>query len=299
MTGSEPEVWHGCHGVRATGAESERFGLCQGEPLATVQVRLGRPAGTGPRELWSQQLPNGDIQRFTEHPSGDVVLEIGPGHRVSLSPGADAVTTAEPSDWVATQLVASFIFPFLVSGDRALVLHAAAACRSGAAVVIAGPGGTGKSSSLVALAEAGWTPLSEDVCVLDLAGPLPVVWPGPPWVRRLHGEPGPRGSTVLFESSEKTAWDLGGFRHAPGPTPVREVLIVQPPEAGVVASRTRLHPGDAIRAVAAHAVWLGDARESGRHLFGGVAEVAARIPVSAVRMPRSDTWTESLLRLVG
>jgi len=294
----ESAPWPGCHGVRVRGNDATRFGHCRGEPLAAVEVDPGIPARPGAVELWSQPLPTGDLQRLSTGPNGDVVLELGSDRRVSLSPQSGVVTVGEPFDWVGLQLVASYILPFLVAGDRTLVLHAAAACRSGRAVLIAGPGGTGKSSSLVGLAEAGWTPLSEDVCVIDLAGPEPVVWPGPPWVRRRHGEAGPAGAEVLFESSEKTAWDLGPLRQAPGPTPVAGLVVLERPVPGAYPVRRILQAGEAIGALAPHAVWLGDREETGRRLFGPVSEAVARIPVSVLRLPVRDDWIDLLVSIL-
>ena len=290
--------WPGCHGVRLAGGGGG-FGDCLGKPLAELEIRVGDPAATGSPLLWSQQMPDGSVQRATVGAGGEFVLETGPDHRVSLSSARDVVTVEEPFGWVETQLVASFVIPFLLAGAKTLVLHAAAACRNGGAVLIAGPGGTGKSSSLVGLVEAGWAPLSEDVCVVDLSGPEPVVWPGPPWVRRHHGEPGPRGSRVLFESSEKTAWDVAPFREASGPVPVAGLVVLARPVPGARPERVGIRGGETIGALAPHAVWLGDSREAGRRLFAPVAEAAARIPVSELRLPLAENWVDLLLPLLG
>lgn len=295
--GQAADTWPGCHGVRVAGGQG-RFGESTGSPLADIEIRVGEPAEPGRRVLWSQALPDGSMQRATTGSGGEYVVEVGPLHRVSLSRAEGVVTAADPVDWVETQLVASFVIPFLVSGGRTLVLHAAAASRSGQAVIFAGPGGTGKSSSLVGLAEAGWAPLSEDVCVIDLSGPEPLVWPGPPWVRRMHGEPGPRGSKAMFESSEKTAWDLGPFRVAPAPAPVAGIFLLDAPSTGAQTERTALGRGEAVGALAPHAVWLGDGRETGRRLFGPVTVVASRVPVSVLRLPRRRDWVDLLVRLL-
>lgn len=297
-TTSIADSWPGCHGVHVVGS-GERLGVCRGEPLTHVEVKVGRPASPGPDELWSQPQPGGGSQRSTLSHDRNLVLELDGEPRVSLSPDRAAVTVAEPFGWVEAQLVASFIFPYMVSSERTLVLHAAAAERDGKAVLIAGPGGTGKSSSLIGLVDEGWTPLSEDVCTIDLAGQHPTVWPGPPWVRRRHGEQGPKQAPVLFESSEKTAWDIRGFRNAPGPTPVAELVILEPPLPGVPPKRTPLATGQTIGALAPHAVWLGDTRETGRRLFGPVAVAASRIPVSLLRLPVRDDWTDLLISMLG
>lgn len=297
MTAAAGKSWPGCHGVGVTGV-GDRLGACRGQAIADVEVKVGAPSRPGPDELWSQLQPGGGSQRCSLSSEGDIVLELGDDPRVSLSPDRAVVTVAEPFDWVQAQLVASFILPFLATSDRTLVLHAAAAARSGKAVLIAGPGGTGKSSSLVGLVDHGWTPLSEDVCTIDFTGTEPLVWPGPPWVRRRHGERGPEGAPVLFESSEKTAWDVSTFRDAPAPVPVTELIILEPPFPGEHPTRTVLQPVQAIKALAPHAVWLGDARETARRLFGPVAEAAARIPVSSLRLPLRDDWIDLLVSIL-
>ena len=278
---------------------ARRFGDCMGNPLADLEVRVGLPAAAGSSPLWAQRMPDGSMQRATVGPAGEFVLETGPDHRVSLSAAGDVVTVPESFGWVETQLVASFVMPFLLAGAKTLVLHAAAACGNGGAVLIAGPGGTGKSSSLVGLVDAGWAPLSEDVCVVDLSGSEPLVWPGPPWLRRHHGEPGPRGSRVLFESSEKTAWDVAPFRHAMGPVPVAALVLLGRPLPGARPERVALRRGDAIGALAPHAVWLGDSGEASRRLFAPVAEAAARIPVSELRLPLAENWLDLLVPLLA
>lgn len=296
--GSEPGHWPGCHGVRLVGGD-RRFGDCRGNPLAELEIRVGPPAAAGSSVLWAQHMPDGSVQRATVGAAGEFVLETGPDHRVSLSAAGDVVTVSESFGWVETQLVTSFVMPYLLAGAKTLVLHAAAACRNGGAVLIAGPGGTGKSSSLVGLVDAGWAPLSEDVCVVDLSGPEPLAWPGPPWVRRHHGEPGPRGSRVLFESSEKTAWDVGHLRDATGPIPVTALVLLRPPVPGARPERVEIGRGEAIGALAPHAVWLGDSQEAARQLFAPVAEAATKIPVSELRLPRAEDWLDLLVPLIG
>lgn len=297
MKVQRPDSWAGCHGMRVYGDEVHRFGRCTGGPLDAVEIRSGVPAAPGSTELWSQPLPTGDVQRMSTGNDGDVVLELG-GRRVSVSRERRAVTVGEPFDWVGAQLVASFILPLLASDKKTLVLHASAACRSEGAVVLTGPGGCGKSSSLVGLVDAGWTPLSEDVCVMDFAEKQPRVWPGPPWIRRLHGEAGPAGAPVLFETSEKTAWDLAPFRDAPGPVPVVSVVVLGAALPGGDPSLRTLTSGEAIGALAPHAVWLGDRELTGRRLFGPVADAATRIPVSALRLPIRDDWVDLLVSLI-
>ena len=57
--------------------------------------------------------------------------------------------------------------------------------------------------------------------------------------------------------------------------------------------------GDAIGALAPHAVWLGDSGEASRRLFAPVAEAAARIPVSELRLPLAEDWLDLLVPLLA
>jgi hypothetical protein len=191
----------------------------------------------------------------------------------------------------------SFALPLLIEPLPVLVFHGAAVARGGRAILLMGPGGTGKSSSLVGLVDAGWTAISEDVCVVDLGGPgAPRVWPGPPWVRRHHGEAGPAGATKMFTTSEKTAWDLTPWQ-ARGALPVVGAVIMQPP-AGDAPQWTPTDRATAIGLLAGHAVWLGDQETRGRHLFERVVAAAARIPVATLQMPRGADWLDHLVETV-
>jgi hypothetical protein len=197
---------------------------------------------------------------------------------------------------VQRQLVASFGVPMLLHGHDVLLVHGSACARDGEAIVVCADSGSGKSSMLVRLVDDGWRSLSEDLCTIDLREPQrPRVWPGPPWVRVAHGEPGPRGASVAFESADKTAWDLTGA-HARGPVDLARVVLLEPPGGDEPTIDAMAH-ADALGALARHAVWLQDADERGRRLFEPVAKVAATVPAVRVRLPRRDGWRDAVPEL--
>jgi energy-coupling factor transporter ATP-binding protein EcfA2 len=64
-------------------------------------------------------------------------------------------------------------FHWFAHTHQAVVAHTAAFSLNGQAILVAGPGGSGKSTLSAAAAEAGLTVLAEDLCWVDLAGNLP------------------------------------------------------------------------------------------------------------------------------
>ncbi len=59
-----------------------------------------------------------------------------------------------------------------------LVLHASAVAGADGAVAVAAHSGTGKSTTAGALVSRGYSLLTDDVLAVDLAGAVPVIWPG-------------------------------------------------------------------------------------------------------------------------
>jgi hypothetical protein len=134
------------------------------------------------------------------------------------------------------------------------------------------------------------------VCVIDLAPAVPRVWPGPPWVRRSHDEPGPAGAAARFVTSEKTAWDLTPWRTEEARTVTN--LIVLEPGGGEKPRWTPLDHAAAVNLLAGHAVWLGHPGERVRQLFGPVVTAAGRIPMATLRLPRDPRWVDQLVRVL-
>jgi hypothetical protein len=67
------------------------------------------------------------------------------------------------------------LHPWLASAGLQIVHAAAVAPPGGAAILLAGPGGSGKSTTALAALEAGWDYLGDDLCVIR-GGPKPEVF---------------------------------------------------------------------------------------------------------------------------
>ncbi len=299
-----PEApWRGCHGVRLHGAELD-LGTACGTPLADASVEtiagLSRPLpDTAP--LWEASASIGGMtvaQRAWRRDDGSLVVHTDAGAAVDVDLDAGRVTVEAARPEVAAQLVATYALPLLVQHTASLVLHASAAVRPGAgAVLVCGRSGRGKSSTLVGLVDAGWAPISEDLAAVDLRAAPPVVWPGPPWVRRPRRDPGPRGASARFETPDKTAWDLAPVQ-VRAAVPVERIVVLDEP-GGDAPRRTPVSRADAVALVAPHAVWLGAQSEVAARLFPSVLRVTAAVEIERVRVPRSAAWLDDVVALLS
>jgi hypothetical protein len=299
MTQRGEPLWPGCHGVRVHSEHDLGLGYCRGEPLAEVTLEIGPVARSAGRRVWSVAPEHPDRGALSgvdaslyRDPDGRLTLQAGDDARLTVSADRRRILMRPPLDAVQLQLVASIALPLAVADRSLLVLHAAAVATQGRAVIIAGVRGAGKSSSLVGLTDAGWSPVSEDVCVLEQVSGGVWVWPGPPWVRRHDGEPGPVGSAKLFAGGGKSAWDITARRPIE-PVPVERLVVLEPPDG----SAPRWQPVDrpvVVEVLAEHAVWLGDQAERGRGLFSPLLQLTGQVPVAQLRLPSSADWLEVL-----
>jgi hypothetical protein len=280
--------WPGCHGVRLDGPPMH-LGVSSGVPLAFATIVLGDVAPADGTRLWSQP---GEAATLARRDDGRLVLS-GPTATALEIDRRDAVITVAPGDAaVQRQLVASFAVPLLLHGHGVLLVHGSACALDGDAIVVCADSGSGKSNVLVRMIDDGWQAISEDLCAIDLRGDTTCVWPGPPWVRVAHGEPGPRDGSITFESSDKVAWDVSGSQ-ATEPTKLARIVLLDPP-GGDVAETAVLTRPDALRALARHAVWLEDPDQRGRRLFEPVARVVSKVPVVRLRLPRRAEWRDAV-----
>jgi hypothetical protein len=299
MTRGAGSHWPGCHGVWVRSASDLGLGYCRGEPLAEVVLDIGPVERSDGQQVWTvapehhdHPTPSDSDASLYRDSDGRLTLQAGDVAHLTVSADRRRIVVRAPLDPVRLQLVASVGLPLALAERSLLVLHAAAVAIEGRAVVIAGVRGAGKSSSLVGLTDAGWAPLTEDVCVLEQVPSGIRVWPGPPWVRRHEGEPGPAGSAELFAGGGKSAWDIGARRPF-DPMPVVQLVVLQPPGGAAPRWQPLDRPG-AVEVLAEHAVWLGDQAERGQRLFGPVLQLAGQVPVARLRLPSSADWLDVL-----
>jgi hypothetical protein len=299
MTQGGGPVWQGCHGVRVRSDGDLGLGYCRGEPLADVVLEIGPVERSDGERVWTVSPERPDEGGLSDldaslyrDPDGRLTLQAGDDARLTVSADRRQLLVRPPLDPVQLQLVASIALPLVVAERSLLVLHAAVVASEGRAVIIAGARGAGKSSSLVGLTDAGWAPVSEDVCMLEQDADGVRVWPGPPWVRRHDGEPGPVGSAELFAGGGKSAWDIGATRPV-DPLPVVQLVVLEPPGGSVPRWQPLDRPG-VVEVLAEHAVWLGDQAERGQRLFSPILQLTRQVPVAQLRLPSSADWLDVL-----
>jgi hypothetical protein len=291
-------AWRGCHGVRLREAPPVELGQCHGTPLADATLSIGpvpEPVGD---ELWRLAADVDTAagrthaeQRLWLEPDGSIVLRTNRGAALAVDAAARTITASGPDDGAVAQLVATYGFPLLLQPLDVVVVHAAAVVRGDQAVLVAGPSGSGKSSTLVRLVEAGWQAVSEDLCSVDLRGGAPVVWPGPPWVRRLRGEPGPDGAVRRFDTLDKVVWDIAPWQTSVPARVERIVLLDRPGDRTEINDVPR---ATALALLADHALWLGRPSEESRVLFPRLARLSADVPVVRLRLPRTPSWLDDV-----
>jgi hypothetical protein len=287
----------GCHGVRLEPAsQGAAFGTTTGSPLATLAIGDGPEPGAvalaGSTALWRAETaaPDGRpvANAMWRTPDGALVTVIDERPVLWMSGARDATTVAPLGDALLLQLVSTFAAPLAAQRAGALVLHAAAAVRDGRAVVVCAHSGTGKSSVMTALADAGWQPLTEDLLAIEVdATGAPRAWPGPPWVRLAPGLPGPVGAEERFRVTDKVAWGLEG--HCDAPAPIAHLVVLEPPSSEPSVCEP-MDAGPAVAAIAPHAPWYEDPDERGPALFGHAVALTRGVPVSRLRLRRSPDW---------
>lgn len=285
------------------GGDAPDVGRASGEPIAGAVVRVSDvPPPSGP-ELWRlhDETDAGGgrraIDRWLCRQDGSLVIHASEGPSLAVETATDTVTIEPGADVITRQLIASFAVPLVLNAHDVLVLHASTVAKNGRALVVCGPSGSGKSSALVRMVDAGWQAVTEDVCAIDLRGDAPMVWPGPPWVRKAYGEPGPVGATLRFETPDKAAWDLEPWQPL-GPLSVARLVFLDPPGGDSPQWRPLSQP-EAVRDLAGHAAWLADPADASRRLFPLALELTKHVEAVHLRLPRSNSWLEGLPDVLG
>jgi hypothetical protein len=281
----------GCHGVSLSPTPAaDAYGHGSSDPAGFLAIDGVCPAAVPPGAalLWTAEVDGHDATHaMWRDPDLGLILTIA-GRvvlRVDLDRRVAGVGDVSPA--VGLQLISTFAIPLAAQRWGAFVLHAACFARDDEALVVCAESGTGKSSLVVALADAGWQPLSEDMVALDTRVPGTVsAWPGPPWVRVTPGEPGPAGAPISFETADKAAFRLEVVDR---PVRVRELVLLDRPhdEPTVWQSVSR---AEVIGALSHHAPWFEEPARRGEELFRRAVQLAGMVPARRLTLRRSADW---------
>ena len=159
-------------GERTDGPETTTLNVVFGAHRVNVKT-------TAPRlERAVRRLFHGLIDGETDAETIDVLTAEEAGDEFSVrSPQAHSAE-ARPLTAAVQRLKRTVLLRFMEARRDLIWLHAGAAARHGTAVLVAGPSGGGKSTTIAGLCRSGWTHVSDDLTPYDpdtgRVVPLPV-----------------------------------------------------------------------------------------------------------------------------
>ena len=167
---------------------------------------------------------------------GELRFVAEDGARVLFQPEPGAVSA------VVQSYLAHFVVSVLLRQRGYLVLHAAALVRGPCVILFAGDSGWGKSTTAEYFLRHGFQLLAEDAAVIDLAGPQPVVVPGPVQIK-LRPEAGAWlredfNDLPRFHAGTDTRVRRDGFAYCSDPKQLTHVYVLE----GQVAPRNKVVP---------------------------------------------------------
>jgi hypothetical protein len=258
-----------------------------GPGAADVDVRFGKapegaPADPGPVWYRAERESEGDRPALViRRARGWLRLEYADGVAFTVRSDGARVGCTWPAalslDDAATYLMGP-VMGLILRLRGATCLHASAVEVGGAAVLVCGPGGAGKSTTAAALVARGHALLSDDISPLVETADAVRVQPGYPLVR-LWPEAGRAlygGETALPRLT--AGWDKRYRRmeaFCGTPLPLRTVYVMAGREEDRAPRVEPLPAGEAVLNLLANVYmgWLPDATARGRDLvrLGGVA----------------------------
>jgi hypothetical protein len=284
LSGSESsDLSRSCFGFSARATFDLRFTRDGASPdvIDVVEIRGDSPVHEGPHLLqWPEQtgvagrLYGGKVV-FDFFAEGLGWYRIAPFDRTIEVPRDADPVAREVHLWGVPAMLA-----FTRLGD--LSLHAAAVADGDRAVILAAPGGFGKTMLTLAMHEAGCRVLTQDVARIRFEDEV-VVLPGPAVVRRPAADPGPvppgmrlvgrHAQYAYLEIDERTRGDAG-------PVTVAAIVLLREGRDAV-----RVWPaGPALRDIWPLSFRIPGSADDLR-TFEQLGELAERVPVYDLERP--------------
>jgi hypothetical protein len=233
----------------------------------------------------------------------------GDGPNTSMVRAPDGSTTIVEAGGPAALALLHRLVIEIMAGLRAsgrYAVHAAAVARGNRALILAGPGGTGKTTLALALAARGFELLSDELAVIDPAGPLIH-----PYRRNVHVRPGTPelvdGLAGLLDRPREVlgggiAWaipheDLGHSR-SDAPRELAGVVLLHPRDPAVTTARLTPARSSIAAMELLRGTWAAsvDFTETLAAVAAGVERVPCMRLTPADPMPTADLlrrWFES------
>ena len=250
---------------------------------------------TEDRTVWLEVLKsrNGYLLRFPRETEFMVALD---GRRIEWFawPGI-------PRHVVRRQFLDQ-VLPRVLSLDGEIMLHASAIAAGQGALVFLGNSGAGKSTIAAAMAAKGMRFLGDDALRIEMLTGGFRVWPSHP-ASRLE----PATARAIFGRTRAVA-DLTGkatltsrtatFDWSTRPCPLRALLVLAPRPASAALSIRTLPFRRAMMELVRQTVRL-DPAECAAEEFNSLANLAARIPMGILAVPRRLDRLENILHVVN
>lgn len=219
-------------------------------------------------------------------------------------PGEDD-RPVQPADWAAARLITGVSRLALDADPDRLHVHAAALSLDGLGVLISAESGTGKTTLATALAQRGWTYVSDEMVAVELDHPIARSFPKPLSLKpaghalvpgaldagvplEVHGED---DSWVHIRASELA----GGIAHEIDPRAIVILGVATDGAVDIERSPVALHPADAVVAL------MGQTMDPGR--FGpnavlALGRLAARCRCATLAIGPIESSVTALAALV-
>jgi hypothetical protein len=156
------------------------FAAAEAAPESLRIVALdGVASGLGAPPDWHFPVTRqSHLERLHERPDLGLTLRFDPGTQtwrvLSAHRRLAAIWTADAAllpEWEDSAPLRDVLHWHAASSGPALMLHAAAIGPGSAGVLLAGPGGSGKSTTTAAAVRAGWLTTGDDFVLIDPGGP--------------------------------------------------------------------------------------------------------------------------------
>lgn len=231
-----------------------------------------------------------------DHPRGARLYVVGAGYAVwvdragwfQIDPRQATIvvsSSGEPLRREATLWGLPAALCYMERGD--LPLHAAAIDVGGSAILLAGPGRSGKTTLACGFLQSGYRVLAEDLSCCGPSAP-PLLRPGPSMLRvrrDTYEQLKLPGTNVVAEDPDRLTLAVAEPMKGNGrPLPVRAILLLGSSTAPLAIEQVALPA--AIRALWSLSFML--PRDADRvRSFGAVTEIASAVPVWSLRWRRS------------
>lgn len=257
---------------------------------ADVQVRRGKvefPLEAADRTMWTTE--------------SDIRFRLNDVAKIEISCGREIVVDSDVEDKVAAQYVMGLAIGAVLHQRGLLVLHGSAVLSNGGVVAFLGHSGWGKSTMAAAMVKLGCAGFSDDLVPVSMAGGVPSVLPGYPFLKlaresgEVLGYDDPEWAPLLPEDT-RSMIALDG----PDPQALKPLSRIFVLKEGDQPEITPMKPQAAVIELIRHSYGSPWVRKSGmsKHHMECCAALVESVPVCMLSRPRRLDLIQAVAELV-